>query len=58
MAGRVPRSRSSPEHIEAGWGARQIFAHTHLVRGGSVMLQPTRDQMCVNVTWILHIPTS
>jgi hypothetical protein len=27
-------------------GARQIFAHTHLVRGGSLMLEPTRAACC------------
>jgi len=33
---------------------RQVFAHTHLVRGGSVMVQPTADLKSVSASDFEH----
>ena len=35
-------------------GVRHVFPHTHLVRGGSVMLQPTTNRMCVIVRFCTY----
>ena len=35
-------------------GARQILAHTHLVRGGFVMFEPTRS--AVRLSWLISRP--
>jgi len=34
-------------------GARQIFAHTRLVRGGTVMLEPTSGLACIAILSLL-----